>query len=77
MYSFAKVNSRETQKFRDFFHSRKFLPAKVSSLKVVWQLKPKCDNLSIIFIKIEVVAANWLIDWFPLVKFGSVNDESE
>ena len=31
---FAKVNSREMQKFRKFADSRKFLPAKVSSFKV-------------------------------------------
>ena len=32
---FAKVYAREMQKFREFFHSRKFLLAKVSAPKVV------------------------------------------
>ena len=34
---FARVYAREMQKFREFFSSRKFLLAKVSAPKVVFQ----------------------------------------
>ena len=39
----AKVFSREMQKFRGFFNPRKFLPAKVSDLKV-YSYKVKAKN---------------------------------
>ena len=43
---FAKVNSREMQKFREFVHSRKFLSAKVSSFKVAGNVSVKVVNES-------------------------------
>ena len=38
-HSFAKVNSRKMQTFREFFGSRKFVPAKVCTIKVTYELR--------------------------------------